>query len=52
MSLGWDDGRLEGDMGLEPDGLPSPHPSNQPQQTGVAGQVPAGESRGFACGVG
>ena len=30
MSLGWGDGRLEGDMGFEPDGLPSPHPSNQP----------------------
>ena len=29
MSLGWGDGRLEGDMGLEPDGLPSPRPSNQ-----------------------
>jgi hypothetical protein len=32
MSLGWGDGGFEGDMGLEPDGPPSPHPSNRPLQ--------------------
>ena len=30
MSLGWGDGGLEGDMGLEPDGPPSPHPCKKP----------------------
>jgi hypothetical protein len=30
MSLGCGDKRAEGDMGLEPDGLPSPHPGNTP----------------------
>ena len=32
VSLGWGDGGFEGDMGLEPDGPPSPRPSNPPHQ--------------------
>ena len=31
-SLGWGDGGLEGDMGLEPDGPLSPRPGNQLSQ--------------------
>jgi hypothetical protein len=33
-------GRLEGDMGLEPDGLPSPHPRNQPPQRSARDHLP------------
>jgi hypothetical protein len=39
-SLGWGDGGLEGDMGLEPDGPPSPRPSTKPPQTNSASPPP------------
>ena len=55
MSLGWGDGRPEGDMGFEPDGLPSPRPSIQPAQKFDQERDPrmglrdaASESKGFA----
>ena len=34
-SLGVGDGGLSGDMGFEPDGPPSPTPSNQPGKNGL-----------------
>ncbi len=40
--LGCGDGRVSGDMGFEPQALPSPHPGNQPPQRSLARSLPLG----------
>ena len=46
-SLGRGDGGLEGDMGLEPDGPPSPRPSTQPPQNHTDQKSPVKMTRGM-----